>query len=163
MYKDYLEVRPCKTGQGVFTTIQLPANVALFEVTGNVYEEKDLPDPNHIALLQVGHNTFIGPSGDLDDYINHSCDPNCHMTVVGNRAICYSLYIIQAGAELTFDYSTTATDTHDKWKMDCSCGSHKCRGTISGAQYLSPSIWEEYEKKGMLPLYITHPNMIQKK
>ena len=157
MYKQYLFVKSCKTGKGIFTSIQLPADVPLFEVTGTIYAEKDLPDPNHPALLQVGPNTFIGPSGGLDDYINHSCDPNCRMQVVGNRAIVYSLYVITAGAELTFDYSTTSTDTYDKWKMECACGTHKCRGTISGYHYLDPSLQEEYKNKGMIPLFITFP------
>jgi hypothetical protein len=162
MFKQYLTVKDCKTGKGVFTSIEIPANVPIFEVTGNIYAEKDLPDPNHPALLQVGPDTFIGPSGAFDDYINHSCDPNCSMYVVGNRAIVYSLYVVPAGSELTFDYSTTSTDTHDKWKMDCLCGSHKCRKVISGYHYLDTSLQEEYKKKGMIPLFITVPIFLKR-
>lgn len=157
MYKQYLKTKACKTGLGVFTTIELPANEPLFEIIGTVYAEKDLPDPNHPALLQVGPDTFIGPSGAFDDYINHSCNPNCRMHVVGNRAIVYSLYVIPAGAELTFDYSTTSSDTQDKWSMKCACDTHKCRGNISGYQYLEPALQEEYKMKGMIPLFITFP------
>ena len=80
---------------------------------------------------------------------------------MGNRAILYSLYVIPAGAELTFDYSTTSTDTLETWKMTCACGSHKCRKAISGYQYLDPTLQEEYKKKGMIPLFITTP-MFQK-
>lgn len=163
MYNQYLEVKPCKTGKGVFCSVEIPAGVPIFEVTGNVYTEAELPDPNHQALLQVGPNTYIGPSGAFDDYINHSCDPNCWVQVAGNRAIVFSLYVIPKNTELTFDYSTTATDTHDKWKMDCACGTAKCRKVISGFQYLEPSLQEEYKNKNLVPLYIKLPSMFQKR
>lgn len=163
MYLQYLKVKPCKTGLGVFTNVQIPANVPILEVRGNIYLEKDLPDPNHPTLLQVGPNTFIGPSGGVDDSINHSCNPNCMMHVVGNRAILYSLYVIPAGSELTFDYSTTATDSYEKWSMTCLCGQVNCRKVISGFQNLDPELQQSLIKKGLVPLYITNPNMIQKK
>ena len=163
MYKPYIITKLSKTGLGVFTNIEIPANHPVFEVLGNVYAERDLPDPTHPALLQVGPDTFIGPSGDIDDYINHSCDPNCRMQVVGNRAIVYSLYVIPKGSELTFDYSATATDSLDKWRMECVCGTNKCRKIISGFQYLHPTIQKEYKEKGIAPLYITHPNLFQKR
>lgn len=157
MYNEYLKVLPCKNGKGVFTTVDIPANVPIIEVTGTVYAEKDLPDPNHPALLQVGPNIFIGPSGTTDDYINHSCNPNCLLHIVGNRAIVYSMYVIKAGNELTFDYSTSSTDTHDKWKMECNCEDYNCRGVISGYQYLDAKLQEEYKKKGMIPIFLTNP------
>lgn len=160
MYKQYLKVQPSRTGNGVFTTIKIPAKVPVIEVTGDVYAEKNLPDPNHPALLQVGHDSFIGPSGDVDDYINHSCDPNCRVHIVGNRAILYSLYDIPAGHEITFDYSTSSTDTLDKWKMDCQCGKFNCRKVISGLQYLDPQLLEEYKKKGMIPLFLANPRFL---
>jgi uncharacterized protein len=155
MYKQYLSIKPAKNGYGVFTSIEIPAAVAILEVTGTIYAEQDVPDPTNPYLLQVGPNVFIGPSGTFDDFINHSCDPNCRVRISGNRAIIFSLYVIRAGMELTFDYSTTATDTLEKWQMNCNCGSVKCRKVISGFQYLPTSLQEEYKGKGMLPLYIT--------
>ena len=163
MYKTYLEVKDCKAGKGLFSTVSIPANKMILEVTGPVLLDREVPDMNHPALLQVGPNTYIGASGDVDDYINHSCDPNCKMHVVGNRAFLYSLYVIPAGAELTFDYSTTSTEALDSWQMKCTCGSNKCREVISGSQYLSPELIENYTEKGMLPLYILEPNMIHKR
>jgi len=164
MYNEHLVVKDSKIGsKGVFTTVRIPANIPIFEVTGTVYSENELPDPNHPALLQVGPNTFIGPSGDVDDYINHSCDPNCKMHVVGNRAIVYSLYVIPAGSELTFDYSTTSTDEQDKWSMECKCNSNKCRKLISGFQYIDPATQREYIRKNLVPLYIAQPNLIKKR
>lgn len=163
MYQQYLKIQPGLSGQGVFTTVKIPANQIVFEVIGPVMLDREVPNMNDPALLQVGPNTFIGGSGSFGDYINHSCDPNCRMYVVGNRAIVYSMYVIPAGAELTFDYSTTSTDTLDSWKMNCQCGSNKCRKVISGHQYLDAALKEQYAKKGMLPLYILEPSLIQKR
>lgn len=158
MFKQYLKVGDSKNGKGIFTSIEIPANSPIAEANGPVYAGAAIPNPSDPALLQIGPNTFMGASGHLlPDYINHSCDPNCRFHVVGNRAILFSLYVIPAGAELTFDYSTTSTDTTDTWKMSCACGSNKCRGTISGHQYLDPKLLEEYKKKGMIPLFITFP------
>lgn len=163
MYKQYLVVKSSKTGDGLFTTIELPANVPLFEVLGEVRKLEELPDPTHPAILQVGPNTYIGPTAGPCDSINHSCNPNCRMSIVGNRAICYSIYVIPKGAELTFDYSTTSNETHDTWKMDCACGSFKCRKVISGFQYLADDLQQEYRDKNLVPLYISEPGKVQKK
>ena len=163
MYIQYLKVKPSGTGQGVFTSVQIPSDVPILEVRGPIYLEQDLPDPNHPALLQIGTNTFIGPSGGADDYLNHSCNPNCMVHVAGNRAVLYSLYVIQAGAELTFDYSLSSTDTADKWTMNCQCGQNNCRKMISGFQYLDPTLQKILIDKNMVPLYITQPQMFPKK
>jgi hypothetical protein len=159
MYNKYLKVEKSKTnGNGIFTTIEIPAGVPIAEALGPVFAEGDLPDPKDPSILQIGTNTYMASSGGLlPDNINHSCDPNCTFQVIGNRAILFSLYVIPAGAELTFDYSTTSTDDLEKWQMKCTCGSNKCRKVISGYQYLDPSLQEEYKKKGMIPLFITFP------
>lgn len=165
MYSQYLEVRESRIGKGTFSKVTIPANSLVTEVTGPIVLDREVPPTADFDVyLQVGPNTFIAPSGNrVPEYLNHSCDPNCRMHVVGNRAFLYSLYVIPANAELTFDYSTTATDTHDSWKMECKCGSYKCRKLISGFQYLDPSLQEEYKKKNMFPLYILQPSLIHKR
>ncbi len=164
MYKEFLKVQPSKLGgTGTFTTVKIPADVPIMEITGPVRLDSEISEQDISEYLQVGPNTFIGLSGDVDDHLNHSCDPNCKLYVVGNRAILFSLYVIPVGAELTFDYSTTSTDTHDTWKMDCKCGSYKCRKVISGYQYLDSQLQSTYKEKGMIPLYLTHPGLIHKR
>ena len=153
MYKQYLKVGSSKTGQGVFTTIKIPAKQPVIEVTGDVFSN-ETADHNHPALLQVSSNLYIGPSGGPDDYINHSCNPNCFLHCVGKRAILFSLYDIPADTEITFDYSTSSTDSLDKWKMDCLCGDLNCRKVISGFQYLSPEKVKEYTEKGVVPMFL---------
>lgn len=157
MYEKYLKIIETKDkGKGVITTVSIPARSPIFEFSGELLSESSMPDPNHPALLQINHDTFIGPSGDVDDYINHSCDPNCYLHIVGNRAIIYSLYLIPANSELTFDYSTSSTDTIEKWHLDCKCGSKKCRKLISGLSYLDDSLKKEYQDKKMIPMFLTN-------
>lgn len=157
MYKKYLKIVDTKNkGKGVISTIRIPANSPIIEFTGEIHSEETMPDPNHPAWLQINHNSFIGASGDIDDFINHSCDPNCYLHIVGTRAIVYSLYEITPNMELTFDYSTSSTDDKEKWSMDCKCGSSKCRGLISGLQYLSDDIKKSYQDKNMIPLFLSN-------
>lgn len=163
MYTSYLKKGPSRNGTGVFTTVAIPSNVPICEFRGTLYSDPLPPNVSDSEVLQVGPNTFMGPSGGLDDYINHSCNPNCSAHVVGNRAVLYSLYVIPAGAELTFDYSTTSTDTPEQWQMKCNCGSNNCRRVISGYSSLDWSTQQKYESQGVLPLYITNPDMFLKK
>jgi hypothetical protein len=153
LYKQYLKVGPSKTGQGVFTSIKILAGQPVIEITGDVFSTETV-DHNHPAVLQVNLKNYIGPSGGVDDYINHSCNPNCLLHCVGNRAIIFSLYDIPADTEITFDYSTSSTDSLDTWKMDCLCNDPNCRKVISGFQYLSPEKVKEYAGKGMIPLFL---------
>jgi len=163
MYKQYLKVQDCKTGKGLFSTVRIPADSSILEITGPVILDKDIDPKNIDNYLQVGPNTFIGPSGDIDDFINHHCNPNCKLHVVGNRAILFSLYVIPAGAELNIDYSTTSTDTTDEWTMECKCGYNQCRKIISGHHYLPDDLKEKYINNNMLPLYILRPNLYKKR
>lgn len=156
MYKEYLYIKESKNniGKGLFTKIDIPKKIPIINIYGNLYTSENIPDDN---VLQVSNKWFIGPSSDLDDYINHSCNPNCYMHVVGTRAILYSLYEIKAGTELTFDYSTTSTDTLDAWKMECKCGYVNCRKIISGFQYLDDNLKKHYIEQDIMPQFIINP------
>lgn len=164
MYDNIVEVRPSRIGLGIFTKGIIPANVPIKEFRGKVFTLDELPQDSSV-YLQMGPNLFLGPIGTVNgvDYINHSCNPNCYIHVLGNRAILYSLYVIPANSELTFDYSTTSTDTLDSWKMNCECGYNKCRKVISGWQYVPQDVQDKYNQKGIIPLYISHPTMIRKR
>jgi hypothetical protein len=162
MYKDYLRRLPTAKGFGVFTTVVIPAKVPIVEFKGDLFLTDQVKHDSEY-ILQIGINTFLGPSGEIDDYINHSCNPNCLVHIVGNRAILYSMYLIPANIELTFDYSTTATDTPEEWSMSCQCGSSNCRRTISGYNTLDRQAKDSYKNANALPLYITNPSMVQKK
>lgn len=147
MYKNNLEVKNNK----VYINVDIPNNSPIYEFTGAL---SDKIKHDKSLVLQIGHDLYMGPSGELDDIINHSCSPNCYINIVGKRAILYSLFPIKAGSEITFDYSLSSTDTYESWTMNCNCKSYKCRKVISGFQYLDEDMKETYIKKGIVPLFI---------
>lgn len=162
MYNQYLKVKPSKKNKfGVFTSVEIPAKSPICEFRGDLFKSDNL---NHdlSEVLQIGVDSYLGPSGEMDDYINHSCNPNCSLFIIGKRAFLYSLYVIPANSEITFDYSTSSTDDKDNWIMQCNCGSHNCRKSISGYQYLPDNLKQQYKADGMIPLFLSDSRFSKK-
>jgi hypothetical protein len=71
--------------------------------------------------------------------MNHSCDPTTwwagSITLVARRDI-------EAGEEITYDYSTA--DLDHIFEMKCTCGSPRCRGTVSNRDHLDPEWQAQY-------------------
>lgn len=158
MYETYLKQVPIGKRKGVISTITIPAGVPVCEFKGNkIYynELSSLDNPDN--ALQVGPDIYLCPSGNITDHIRHSCNPSCIIDVVANRSILYSLHVIRANSEITFDYSSSSTENPDTWLMNCTCGSFNCRKTISGFYHLDSKIQEEYKKKGIAALFIRVP------
>ena len=118
-----LEVRAARNGQGAFATMFCPAG----EVVVDWSERPLAPRPaENVHAIQVSKGKWLLPGNPSrpDDYLNHSCEPNC--IVVGVRLI--ALREIQPDDEVTFDYSVTLQD--DPWEMPCNCGAANCRKII---------------------------------
>jgi len=138
---------------GVITESNIPANTPVFEFKGRLY--RTLPDNIDVNyILQIGKSLYIGQSGEIDDYVNHSCNPNCYVYSIGNRAFLYTITAIPRNSEITYDYSITSSDSEDEWSMDCKCGSYNCRKKISGYKYLSEDLKNKYIKLGIVPRFL---------
>ncbi|MBI28581.1 MAG: hypothetical protein CFH21_01033 [Alphaproteobacteria bacterium MarineAlpha5_Bin11] len=72
-------------------------------------------------------------------YINHSCDPNCEVSIINNRLWISSIKQIKKDQELTYNYGY-AYDTDYK-EHKCRCGSSNCVGYI-----LKRSDWKKIKK-----------------
>lgn len=148
-----LELRDAgKKGKGVFSKVFLPAGTVILEFKGDIIQKKDIK--NYGEVLQITESSYLGLSGSIDDYVNHSCDPNCGLRIVANRALLVSLWDIKPDMEITFDYSTSSNDTKEEWELNCSCGSVKCRKKISGYQFLDKELKFFYESKKVVPNYL---------
>lgn len=150
-----LEKRMTKNGVGIFSKVLIPKDTIIFEFIGEIIEAKDMPEnitPENDYYLQVTPDKFLGPSGSFDDFINHSCAPNCGVIVIGHRALLITLHQILPGTQITFDYSTTSTE--DDWKMDCKCGAYNCRGVISSYKTLDEDTRKKYEEMHIVPKYV---------
>jgi tyrocidine synthetase III len=76
------------------------------------------------------HQAF---TDDIDDYINHSCDPSLELVVEGDDAVPEAVYFrakrdIKKGEEVNWDYLTAESDISAPFA--CGCGAANCRGRI---------------------------------
>jgi len=102
--------------------------------------EKDLGP----AEIQIAEDLFIAPSSQEQRdggmlYTNHSCDPN--IAIQGQIAFV-AMRDIAPGEELTHDWATT--DDSD-YEMPCRCGASRCRGTITGKDWMRKDLQELYK------------------
>jgi hypothetical protein len=98
--------------------------------------------------LQVGASSWLGPSGGLDDLVNHSCEPNCGLTRHARRIELTSLRPLMAGEEVTFDYSTSMAG--EPWSLECGCGAPSCRRVVGDFWDAPPSVRERYLALGVV-------------
>lgn len=127
-------------GKGVFTTETISPGDLVIDYQG---EEKwiwDIPEELWQYTFQVDYDLYILPERDSTGwYLNHSCEPNC---VILGRTRIVALSTIEAGEELTIDYSTNVG--WDGFAMECSCGSSSCRKIIRSYRYLNEGLRRRY-------------------
>lgn len=134
-------------GMGLVADRFIPAGEILFKFDdtnppAHLYETVDWPPQKRIRFLafasQIGKDDYSFRQGDIK-YINHSCDPTgwweSYGTLTARRDI-------QAGDEVTYDYSTA--DITLTYRMECLCGSRSCRGIVTNKDYLKPDFQEKY-------------------
>lgn len=124
-------------GFGLFTRKAFKTSDVVLEMTGRlVREAKDY-------ALQVTSDLFLDwHRASKDDFINHSCDPNCQLIVDAETihstetVLVVALRDIGPNEEITFNYNTTEYDI-DHMSFDCQCGSPDCVGRVRGFKYLA--------------------------
>jgi len=82
-----------------------------------------------------------GNSAELDEtalFLNHSCDPNIGMD---GQVSFIAMRDIAAGEELCLDYAMVRVGDY---RLECHCGSHVCRGTITGEDWKRTDLQEKY-------------------
>lgn len=93
------------------------------------------------TTVQVSEDQDIDLNSDLV-YINHSCDPNVIFDMSKFEVRVADNKSIKPGDDLTFFYPST------EWNMQqpfqCTCGTSRCLGTVSGARYLDDSVLGDY-------------------
>ncbi len=74
-------MRDCKTGRGVFAVNAISSGTMIMRYTGAFLRQAQTT-PQTLAL-QIGPDLYLGESGNADDFVNHSCDPNAGMKIIG--------------------------------------------------------------------------------
>ena len=96
-------------------------------------------DANDAHASQVGPSEYVLLAG-LGPKVNHSCDPNCG--IVGS-ILLVTRRDVDAGEELCFDYAMTDSDDYDTF--ECTCGTDRCRGVVTGDDWKRPELRDRYE------------------
>ena len=132
-------------GTCLVTTRRIPEGARVWTPDEPIYPMKEIESwtPERREAFewygfQCGADRFSLPEG-LSREMNHSCDPNTwwdgSITLIARRDI-------EAGEEVTYDYSTC--DIDHVFEMDCSCGSPRCREKISNRDHLDPDWQRQY-------------------
>lgn len=121
-------------GLGLFTEEKVRSGEPVLRLGGRLIRRRTRADRN---TLRLGRRLFLTGSGDLDDYINHSCVPNCRIEF--HRLLLVALRDIGKGEELTFNYCTTEYVIDPPFRFTCRCGYERCPGTVSGYRHLAAS------------------------
>lgn len=136
------QLQLCQTlrrGHGLKTTVDIPSGTLIIEYRGEVMTEDSCldrmaEDKNAVYFLNYDTGEVIDAcrKGTEARFINHSCEPNCHIEKWRvNGEFCIGVVAsgdIKAGTELTYDYKFESVS--DDNMLQCHCGASKCRGLI---------------------------------
>ena len=94
----------------------------------------------------------MGPSGRLDDLVNHSCDPNAGLRFTDDGVYLVAIRAIAPGEEVTWDYSTTLAESN--WHMICQCRAANCRRVIGNFATIDADRQQFYRSRNLVAPYL---------
>jgi hypothetical protein len=119
-------------GLGCFATVRLLKGSRIAEYTGERITRKEamrrMRRSNGKRISELRADCYIDGSvnGNQTQYINHSCDPNSDVFVMGGSLIIFALREIAPGEEITVDY----LNSFDHDQSVCQCRTPSCRQRI---------------------------------
>lgn len=153
-----LALRITGKGRGVFTRSGHPAGEVLLEHWGPRARFSEAVHRGADHILEIGEDEVFLATGGIDDFVNHSCDPNCRLEFRDGRVFLVALRAIPAGHELSFDYATSTTleglSAFPGWRFRCLCGAQDCRGEVSCAEEIPPERLRYYWEIGALAPHV---------
>jgi uncharacterized protein len=147
--KPSLRVGTGVAGRGVFAIEAIPRGAKLLDYSGPILTYSQTT-PQTLAV-QIGPDRYLGASGEMDDFVNHSCDPNAGLVIDEAAVTLFAIRDIAACEEIYFDYSTTMNE--DDFEMPCHCGSARCRKLVRDFKHLEPALKRRYAELGIVPEY----------
>ncbi|HNR87482.1 MAG TPA: SET domain-containing protein-lysine N-methyltransferase [Spirochaetota bacterium] len=151
----YLLIKTTPKGKSVFANRPFDAGEFIIQFRGKIYTREEYlckyNDRNN-HFLQIDTDLWLGPTRTADNYVNHSCNPNCGIKIYEQHVLLFAIHDIKRYEELSFDYSTTMAE--DCWEMDCLCGSRQCRKRIRDFKHLSPELRARYISLGIVPDFV---------
>lgn len=146
-------------GKAVFAAQGFAAGDEIVRFTGRRFRADRVPSlmrGSSDRFVQVTPDHYMGPSGRIDDLINHSCAPNAGLRFGardhGGAVVLVAIREIAAGEEIAWDYSTTLAESN--WHMICRCGSPECRRVIGNFATLAPERQEWFRSHNLVAPYL---------
>ena len=131
-------------GIGLFLTESVEAGHPLVVFGGEptpATQFRLLNEERQRHALQVGDDAFlVGQVGDLDERVNHSCDPT---GILVDAVTLVAARDLPIGAQITYDYATTDSVPYDEF--ECECGSARCRGKVTAEDWMDPVVRSHYD------------------
>lgn len=112
---------------------------------------RQIEDEIEVSYIQIDEDFFIGALTKEEVagnklYLNHSCDPNVG---IRGQVTFVAMRDVDPGEELTYDW---AMEESSDDRMNCRCGSGRCRGVVTGQDWRNPELQRKY--RGYLSSYI---------
>ena len=142
-------------GTGICAVEDIPAGKKIIEYIGQKITKSEGDRRSELRLKKYLNSKKTGSvyifelnkTYDIDGsplynkarYINHSCEPNCEVSITRGKIWIKSIKKIIKGSELSYDYGFEF-DKDDFKDHKCKCGSKKCIGYI-----ISSDDWGKYK------------------
>jgi len=142
-------------GKAVFAARDFGEGAPLLEFTGRRLPAHKVPGVMRGVTdryVQVTPDQYMGPSGRIDDLVNHSCDPNAGLRFTDTGVFLVAIRDIAAGEEVTWDYSTTLAKSD--WHMICQCGAPGCRRVIGNFSTVDAERQQFYRARNLVAPYL---------
>ena len=143
-------------GSGLFATDNITKGVKIIEYVGEKVSKAEgdkrserrirkylkSKETGSVYIFELNKKYDIdgSPKYNKARYINHSCDPNCEVTINRGKIWIVSIKNIKIGNELSYDYGYEY-DKDDYKDHVCKCGAKNCIGYI-----ISSDDWSKFKK-----------------
>lgn len=154
------ETRHC--GFGVFAARRFRSgDVIMMDLDGDYYAQvMTYQQLTRLGItmdytLQVGLDAFKLPSGNIDDFTNHSCAPNSGIRLYVDGPVVLAIGDIAVHEQITYDYSTYLNNRYER--MPCHCGAQSCRGIIGNFSELPEDLRRRYLELDIVGRFALEP------
>lgn len=151
-----VEIKRARNGKGIFGKRNFRQGEILFwvdGVRGHFSKIDELGGKFQDNAFRLSRDYYLSPEGELGDYLNHSCEPNCTVQKLKNKLWIVAITEIEKGTEIVMDYSVIIAKD-DSWTMKCNCGNQNCRKVIGSFYSLPKYLRESYKNLDIVPRYI---------
>jgi SET domain-containing protein len=112
-------------GWGVYATRTIPKNTRIIDYAGekisnqeSLKRERRYRKHGQVWCFKLTNRTVIDAAvgGNIARFINHACEPNCYVHIIGGMIWIRAARTIREGEELTYNYHTDGEE-----QIACRC------------------------------------------